>query len=815
MRSKAIFYPKTVGIELVRGCNFACRMCPVTAHARQHADEPLQFMDLHLLRHIVADIDRWPTIQDIWFFHFGEPLLHPEFRRCMEILNESEVARKAVVQQYTNASLLNGERADAILEVPIIKRLVASFDGFGDRDSYEALRGSHYQRVLENIREFAIRAKASRPDLQLAVETILPAQSQVAGLEVLPPYLAHAALNELFVPLSVEVATRSLHNYSGNDNLQIAGSWPEHRFGGCPFVEADSVYLTVDGRAQPCCAVYDPDFNIGRIQEEDFGSLLNGERMSALRPRLRLDRRASLPYCRNCSIFLGGTLNDADLRRFWIERDDAGAVDETEVRDYLFGSLFPTRHRIRRLDLGSASVAQPGFVAVDRYPLPGVDVATDFDAGLPFRDSSFDLVYASHALEHSADLPSLMREIYRVARDRAQVCIVAPYFFTSVNLSNPYHRQVFTEETPRFWTTARSGEMTEASHCPQAPFWGLGGSDMSDPGMDFRCLRMGFFYFAEYQNLPEDELRRLRQSQLNVCDQIVYHLLVVKSPLCEGELEELMRTMQYYQPPYVTIRAQQERLRALEAEAGRQATAEADQARAEAVVALQRREENLARGMEELRASEQASREILERRLAAEEEIARASSRLSSAMAVIRRLETELSGLTNCKLVRWLCRMRPGQDWQGQLSSGFQQLLDDSFVFGAARHGFVLRPSEPLSTAPFLPYEVMLDRPGWCGVSVAPLIDIPGGAGEIGIEIVSPEQQVIRHVRAGLAEVKEGEPLTFSFRPILDSNKGRFELRIFVQGADTDVRALEWRRPTFAGLRPARRKPFCAFRFQH
>src|ERR1044072_1011078 len=127
---------QSAGIELVRGCNFACPMCPVTSY---EALEPhkFQFIDLDLLRHFAEELDRHPSVRTVWFFHFGEPLAHPRYEECLSILHGSEVARNANVIQHTNGSLLHGARADAILDIPIIKNLVISFDGFGDRVSFE------------------------------------------------------------------------------------------------------------------------------------------------------------------------------------------------------------------------------------------------------------------------------------------------------------------------------------------------------------------------------------------------------------------------------------------------------------------------------------------------------------------------------------------------------------------------------------------------------------------------------------------------------------------------------------------------------
>src|SRR5437868_4179158 len=95
------FQPHEIGIELVRGCNFSCAMCPVTTNAAKEPQK-FQFLDLGLLTDLVGELDLWPSIERIWFFHFGEPMAHPKYRECLEILARSATASRAEVIQHTN-----------------------------------------------------------------------------------------------------------------------------------------------------------------------------------------------------------------------------------------------------------------------------------------------------------------------------------------------------------------------------------------------------------------------------------------------------------------------------------------------------------------------------------------------------------------------------------------------------------------------------------------------------------------------------------------------------------------------------------------
>lgn len=210
---------------------------------------------------------------------------------------------------------------------------------------------------------------------------------------------------------------------------------------------------------------------------------------------------------------------------------------------------------MRQLNVGCGTQNSPAFVGIDRFAMPGVDVLVDLDRGaLPFADDSFDLIYAFHSLEHVADLMEMMREIWRVGRPGAQVCIGAPYYWQGLNLANPYHRQVFNEHTPRFWTNSPVSGVDPAEYArpPQGAAWGLAGSDNSDPGFDLRCRRIEFFYFADQWGKAAEEQRAERRRHGDVCEHILYHLLVFKPPITERDALEL--SMEYFIPPVLLER---------------------------------------------------------------------------------------------------------------------------------------------------------------------------------------------------------------------------------------------------------------------
>jgi predicted SAM-dependent methyltransferase len=99
----------------------------------------------------------------------------------------------------------------------------------------------------------------------------------------------------------------------------------------------------------------------------------------------------------------------------------------------------------RKLNLGSGNRKREGWVNIDSDALSKPDIVRDLEKGLPFDDSTFDTVYASHVLEHIDDIIFLMREIHRICINKATVEIIVPHpNFPMLTFSDFTHKRVIT-----------------------------------------------------------------------------------------------------------------------------------------------------------------------------------------------------------------------------------------------------------------------------------------------------------------------------------------------------------------------------------
>ena len=105
-----------------------------------------------------------------------------------------------------------------------------------------------------------------------------------------------------------------------------------------------------------------------------------------------------------------------------------------------------------KLNLGCGTDIKEGYVNLDIIKRKGVDVVHDLDKlPYPFKESTFDEVYASHVLEHVDDLMKTMEEIYRILKPGGALVAKVPYFSSSGAFQDPTHKHFFADDTVKYY----------------------------------------------------------------------------------------------------------------------------------------------------------------------------------------------------------------------------------------------------------------------------------------------------------------------------------------------------------------------------
>lgn len=283
-----------VYLEITNACNLACSFCGLTSRPRAFMAEK----DFSLI------LERLEGFTKTLYFHLmGEPLLHPELPRFLDLAGE----RGFRVNLTTNGTLFP-ERAQSLSGKSALARINLSLQSLEQFPEGERLE--RQERLLRTVRDFLPIQRECREDFLVSFRLWTRNDGDFSD-----PLLA--ALLGHFLPLA-EPRAAAAQILSGRNGFTLAPGvglhaadsfeWPRISPGTAqdPAPEGfcrglrDQLGLLVDGTAVPCCLDRNGDIPLGNILEEELREILSTPRAKALYEGFSA-RKALEPLCRGCS----------------------------------------------------------------------------------------------------------------------------------------------------------------------------------------------------------------------------------------------------------------------------------------------------------------------------------------------------------------------------------------------------------------------------------------------------------------------------------------------------------------------------------
>jgi len=166
-----------------------------------------------------------------------------------------------------------------------------------------------------------------------------------------------------------------------------------------------------------------------------------------------------------------------------------------------------------KLNIGAGRTYIPGYVNIDISPKADVTLDLSQDV-LPFEDSSVDLVFSYHTLEHVDNYLFALGEIHRVLKHGRPFLLGLPYVtLTQYHLVNPYHHHNFNEYSFYFFDPDK-----------------LKGSAVEENPILFQKVFHHFHYIGMFHLVPPPFRSWCRRHLLNVVRAIDFGLLAIKYP---------------------------------------------------------------------------------------------------------------------------------------------------------------------------------------------------------------------------------------------------------------------------------------------
>lgn len=110
------------------------------------------------------------------------------------------------------------------------------------------------------------------------------------------------------------------------------------------------------------------------------------------------------------------------------------------------------------LEIGAAENPQRGYrgkkgekiIRLDIKKMPHINVVHNLEKfPYPFKNNEFDVIYASHVLEHLDDTLKVLKELHRISKPNAKIVIIVPHFSGYTAWSNPDHKKAFAADAFR------------------------------------------------------------------------------------------------------------------------------------------------------------------------------------------------------------------------------------------------------------------------------------------------------------------------------------------------------------------------------
>ena len=145
-----------------------------------------------------------------------------------------------------------------------------------------------------------------------------------------------------------------------------------------------------------------------------------------------------------------------------IQRDTVALYDAHVEANAL---AWARRNGLLALDLGAAHRKPPGYLGVDIYDKPGVDIVGDVTKGIDLPDNSVGVIRAVDFLEHIPDKIAMFNELYRLLAHGGMLLSNTPSTDGRGAFQDPTHVAFYNENSFWYFTDANYSAFVPEIKC--------------------------------------------------------------------------------------------------------------------------------------------------------------------------------------------------------------------------------------------------------------------------------------------------------------------------------------------------------------
>ena len=291
---------KRIYIEISNICNLNCPFCVKSTRAPRTMNEA-EF------RRVIREIS--PYTDYVYFHVKGEPLLHPQLERFLDICEEHNLQ----VNLTTNGTLLY-KTGDMLLRKSALRQMNFSLHSFPfhngangtEREFYNEIDLSGMESYVNGVLHFCQRFARERKKF-----SVLRLWTLDRNREADPAALQMMELIEKVYPNAAPLEEKMRQHRSITLEKGVFLSW-EQEFtwpsiknhyvsdSGICYGTRSMLGILCDGTVVPCCLDANGEAPLGNIFTEPLSEIVNGDYFQRVSKNFN-NRHVTLPLCRHCT----------------------------------------------------------------------------------------------------------------------------------------------------------------------------------------------------------------------------------------------------------------------------------------------------------------------------------------------------------------------------------------------------------------------------------------------------------------------------------------------------------------------------------
>lgn len=295
-RERLNAFPFEVAIGITNRCNLNCSFCP-----HQISPRPQGNISLDLLDSLIKQVAPFADVVDLSFD--GEPFLHPDWEKCVEICHQHNV--RAIFQ--TNTLLMDEKVSRSILAVGL-DAITLSIDA-ATPETYSRFKpGGNYELMLANVERFICLARRSKRRPYITLQFVRSSEN-IAEAELFKARWKKKGADAIRIKPMLNFGGSVDSGYHGRLSSPCVLLWT-------------SLSIHWDGIVTLCCMDIEGRGNMGDAKCSPLKDIVDNEAFRKVR-RLHIegeyDRHS---ICKGCDVpsvpwyfVLGSTLVDDMTRR--------------------------------------------------------------------------------------------------------------------------------------------------------------------------------------------------------------------------------------------------------------------------------------------------------------------------------------------------------------------------------------------------------------------------------------------------------------------------------------------------------------------